>query len=247
MIPQTELNVLWLSWKVYEPSYKQMVKEIENTGYTFISWIDKKESDTQVLIVEKDSKLYIITRGTEFTNPKDWYTNFKFNLVKHKWGYGKVHEGFYNDALSVAYDIRKVIDNFRSSESKTVFGGHSQGAAVTEQHIILHPFDLSVTAGTPRSMNTDTAKQITELHAKKMIHYVNNNDIVHRIPLQGMGYKHINCTLKYFNHRGKLVINPSKNYLKWTRRAGRFMSYLRFKVDGLIDHYPEKYYKLGAK
>jgi len=243
VITQTELNTLWLSWKVYEPSYKQMIKEITEAGYTFVSWIDKKESDTQVLIVSKGRNLYIITRGTTFNNPRDWYTNFKFNLVPHVCELGRAHAGFYNDALSVEADIKVVLSNDQMSHY--IFGGHSQGAAVTEQHVLLHPFALSVTAGTPRSMDADLANHMSRARGVSMIHYANNNDIVHRIPPRGMGYRHVDCTLKYFDHRGRLVINPGKNYLRGTRIIGRLQSLLRLKSDGLIDHYPEKYYRLA--
>lgn len=239
---KTEINALWLSWKVYEPSFKQMRKEVQEAGFTIIDWIDKKESDTQVLIVLDGVQIYIVTRGTTFTNIRDWETNFKIRLVDHKNYHGKVHEGFYNDALSVEKELSSLID----FKTNAVVCGHSQGAAVTEQHCILHHFfGKSITAGTPRSMDRSMAIHMTHQSSYKMIHFANNNDIVHRIPLKGMGYKHVNCDLKYFDNRGRLIINPTKNRLRYTRLIGRLQSMLKFKTDGLIDHIPEAYYNLA--
>lgn len=242
MILKVELNSLWLSWKVYESSYKQLAKEVEGEGFEIVDYIDNKESDTQVLIVVKGFFLYIVTRGSE--NWRDWVTNFQINLVNHRNGKGKVHEGFYMDALSVEDRIEEAINEYEYM-SGILFVGHSQGAAVAEQHSLLHLFTMCITAGTPRSMDSKMVENIPIDY--KYIHFVNNNDVVCRVPLNAMGYKHIDAIIKYFDHRDRLITNPSNFYLQRTRIIGKIMAMLQFKFDDFDDHYPDKYYKRGLK
>lgn len=101
------------------------------------TFIENEETDTQVLCHEDDEYIYFAVRGTEFDNLDDWFTNLDCSLVKSLNFDGRVHSGFYKDAISVYHDIALYI--IERPGKKIIFSGHSQGAAVAALLACLYP------------------------------------------------------------------------------------------------------------
>lgn len=154
---------------------------------------------------------------------------------------GLVHFGFAQ-ALDKVYDkIIDQIDRLNISGLKMICTGHSLGAALATIFASRVDAKYLYTFGSPRVGNKDFVK---EMNKDKIIHYrfVNNNDIVTKIPLALVFYRH-HGKLIYINHYGKI-----RNMTWWQRfkdgiRGRRAAWWNKQPFDGLRDHGIGAYYK----
>lgn len=147
---------------------------------------------------------------------------------------GKVHRGFKREVD----ELWEPVENALKENTKPLwFTGHSLGGAmatISAGRCILSPIpsnpEALFTYGSPRVGNR------RYINFVKMNHYrwVNNNDIVTRIPPRWLGYSHSGREL-YLDAYGKV-----RNYSKWRifrdRWLGFFISLRKWKVDHLTDH-----------
>jgi len=130
------------------------------------------------------------------------------------------------------------------AERNVWFTGHSLGAGMATicasrckgENKCTNPKELH-TYGTPRVGWPSYINHIPFKHYR----WRNNNDIVTRVPMRWMGYKH-HGTCHYFNHFGNL-----RNYTPWQiakdRWRGFFVSILKGKFDPISDHNINEYIK----
>ena len=127
-----------------------------------------------------------------------------------------------------------------SKIEKVICTGHSLGAALATVMASRIDAEELYTFGSPR---VGTRSFINEMTADGITHYrfVNNNDIVTRVPLALMGYKH-HGELCYINHYGNI-----RKMTAWQRIKDQWRGRLRAWqkrewFDGARDHSMDLYY-----
>ena len=147
---------------------------------------------------------------------------------------GKVHRGFKSEVDEIWPHIEKALE----VNTKTLwFCGHSLGGAMAKicadrcmlSYIKTEPHEL-YTYGSPRVGCKKYVNHVQIPHYR----WVNNNDIVTRVPPIFLGYRH-SGTEMYMDHMGRLTkINGWKRTSD--RLKGFFSGLRRFKIDHLSDH-----------
>lgn len=143
---------------------------------------------------------------------------------------GKVHRCFKEDADELWPEIEKVLEPNRLP---LWFCGHSLGAAfanICAQRCLLsyirsEPQELH-TFGSPRIGNKKYVQRIELQHYR----WVNNNDMVTRVPPAWLGYRH-SGTEMYLDRQGEL-----KKISGWRRVSDRLKGAFRALLKGKLDH-----------
>jgi len=127
---------------------------------------------------------------------------------------------------------------------KAWFTGHSLGAAMTtimasrcEDDPAMPNIEEVYTYGSPR---VGWRKFVNSLNCKHH-RWVNNNDIVTRVPLAIMGYKHDGCE-HYMNAYGNVRPMTKLQRVK-DRWRGMWMGIKKGKIDNFSDHSMTEYIK----
>jgi triacylglycerol lipase len=219
--------------------------ELSRLSYAAPSFVEKAAYEADLdscIFVERDgaesyvlSNRYdcvIVCRGTE---PKQW------NDIKadaNAWtiasDVGRVHSGFDAEVRDLWPRLESLI---KENQRPTWFAGHSLGGAMAT--ICAVRCKLAPIPTDPRAIFTYGAPRVGDRRYStflKIKHYrwVNNNDIVPRVPPRWLGYRHMGQEI-YLNRRGKI-----SNLRSWLRVRDRFrglLSSLRvWKLDYLSDH-----------
>ena len=147
---------------------------------------------------------------------------------------GFVHGGFKDEVDKVWDEIDTTISVMEDRQIHVT--GHSLGGAMaticakrlSEEYENVH---CLYTYGSPRVGNPKWCKS----HKVSHYRFQNNNDMVCKVPLWIMGYRH-HGTNVYMNYKGKVV------KLRWWRRMidsmrGRLRALFKFQLfDGIYDH-----------
>lgn len=214
-------------------------------------------SNHEVGLFFKDGTLYIVVRGTEIDSIDDIKINFNImprTFAELEGSY--VHSGFLKSAKAIWQELKELLDTdvryngcFRNIE-KIICTGHSLGGAVsTLLSVYINywkdtPVDL-YTFGSPKGLSNN-AKTIWDRRYtgnsavyNQINHYrfVNNNDIVPNLPLNGFVWEHCG-NLYYITARGK--VKESEKYGFWSKLFDKVKGYIleigNLKIDGLADH-----------
>ena len=109
-----------------------------------------------------------------------------------------------------------------------------------------HPVDGLYTFGQPRTGNRDFARNFNFEFKPYTFRFVNNNDIVTRVPPRALGYRHLG-TFRYFDEAG----NFHEDLGQWNRfldrMRGRVEDILEWGTDGTKDHSMDEYLKRVKK
>ena len=187
------------------------------------------KNGAEVLIAIDKNDLWVAFRGTEPNKLNDVMADLKVIKNTAVAG-GKVHGGFQEEVDEVWGEIVKVLDkNNQLKVSRDVyFTGHSLGAAMATISATRYEPQELFTFGSPRVGGKHFIKNITCDHFR----FMNNNDIVCRIPPAWLGFRH-HGTMIYFNRFGVKAPKPTwtdffygiiESWKKWTF------------FDGVVDH-----------
>jgi hypothetical protein len=125
-------------------------------------------------------------RGTEPNVVEDWLTDLRYNYYRYKVGGGNVHHGFWTAWKSVKGKVVAELQTAVTNKQTIWFTGHSLGAALATLAARDMPKKFKPTAvhtfGSPRCGSPQYVKAYN-VHVKR---FVNENDIVPHLPLQGM-------------------------------------------------------------
>ena len=149
--------------------------------------------------------------------------------------HGLVHSGFRGELDKIWADIKK---HHSSHAAKTFYiTGHSLGAAMatiaTSRFEEETPVEQLTTFGSPRVGTRKFVKNIATPHMR----FVNNNDIVTKVPLWLMGYKH-HGVLQYINFYGNV-----RKLTTWQAIKDKWRGYRSGLLDGALDHGMANYVK----
>jgi len=174
----------------------------------------------------------IVARGTE---PNQW------NDIKadaNAWTVasevGRVHSGFHSEVNELWPLLEQQI---KENQRPMWFSGHSLGgamAAVCAVRCKISPIPSNPQAifsyGAPRVGD----RSYTSFLKVKHFRWVNNNDIVPRVPPRWLGYRHMGQEI-YINRRGR--ISSLRSWLRVRDRFWGLHASLRFwKLDYFSDH-----------
>lgn len=170
-------------------------------------------NDTQGFVAENDQALIVAFRGTQPNRPVDWMSDAQ--AVHSPWSHtvGKVHKGFY-DALNIGWkrdDQHTLPRRLLGHGDKTIWiTGHSLGGALAELCAARASFDSAMghvpiqgvyTFGQPRVGDDAFASLLNHALGSRIYRFVNDRDIVPRVPFYSMGYRHYG-NQTFFDHAG---------------------------------------------
>lgn len=194
----------------------------------------------EVLIVKDRNDLWFAFRGTEPSKLNDVMADLK--VVKNSAvAGGKVHGGFQQEVNDLWMDILAELEhNDQLKIRKDVYiTGHSLGAAMATIAATRYQPEELFTFGSPRVGGHKFIRNIKCPHLR----FMNNNDIVCRIPPAWLGFVH-HGEMIYFNADGVKQDKPTWKDL-WT---GMLNSWKRWKFfDGIVDHGMPNYVKAITK
>ncbi len=164
--------------------------------------------DTQAFVAPRSDLVLVAFRGTEPKMIKDWLTDA--DVVQRPSDVGHVHTGFWR-AFGTVWsdmlpDIRAMSDGGRCP---VWFTGHSLGAALSTLAVASCsaanvPVAGHYCFGSPRVGDASFTSFYDERYAAVTFRFVNNNDVVTRIPPRELSYDHVDFR-RYFDSHGSLV------------------------------------------
>jgi triacylglycerol lipase len=237
----TQIERALIAAKLSAHAYKteaQAKNATKKMGFPWCKLISK--DGAECLVVKDRNDLWFAFRGTEPSKINDVMADLNVIKGAAKAG-GKVHSGFQQEVNDLWMDILAEIEhNDQLKVRKDVYmTGHSLGAAMaTISATRYQPTEL-FTFGSPRVGGTKFIRNIKCPHLR----FMNNNDIVCRIPPAWLGFRH-HGEMIYFNAEGVKQDKPTwKDLFK-----GILNSWKRWKFfDGIVDHGMPNYVKAITK
>jgi len=221
--------------------HKTAKKEFHNLDYNLIKFLDC--DGAQAYIIENSLEMIISFRGTEITQISDIVADLK--IIKEKDTHGHVHRGFKKEVDKLWNDLLLVINR----NNKPLFiTGHSLGASMATIFASrLKPcVSALITFGSPRVGDDDFVNNLHVTHYR----IKNSNDIVTKLPLESMGYKHHGKCI-YLNYYGVICELTTFQYYVDIFRSHVYTLYKFQFFNGIRDHslvnYIEKFKKLISK
>jgi len=199
-------------------------------GFDDVRYIERDGAQAYELATDRD--LVIACRGTE---PNEWNdikadANALTDLAETV---GRVHRGFKREVDDIWPELE---ESLRDEDRYVWFCGHSLGGAMAQicagrcqlSDIAAVPTEV-VTFGSPR---VGTKRYIQ--HAKvRHLRWVNNNDIVTRVPPTWFRYRH-NGTRMYLNSKGE-----HKTYTPAQRGKDRWAGFWSGLKQREFDHFSD--------
>lgn len=201
-----------------------------------LGFVDGKffnSNNAQAYWFQSEHDSIVVCRGTEVSELDDLKADANAVAAVAE-TVGKVHRGFKSEVDEIWPHIEKELE---ANTNPLWFCGHSLGGAMANicagrcmlSYIKTEPEEL-FTFGSPRIGCRRYVNHVSLKHFR----FVNNNDIVTRLPPPWLGYRH-NGTEMYLDRSGQL-----KELLGWRRASDRlqgfFKGLLKFRIDHLSDH-----------
>lgn len=193
----------------------------------------------QAYRLENDHDSVIVCRGTEPDETNDLKADIDAAKVAAA-TIGHIHRGFNNEVDDLWPMIEKSLKQNRTRH--VWFCGHSLGGAMAT--ICAYRCHASDIPSLPESLYTYGAprvgtKQYLRTCRIEHLRWVNNNDIVPRLPPAWFGYRHCGREM-YLNRNGRLR-NAGYAGKTQDRIRGFFRELKRFRIDWVSDHLMSSY------
>lgn len=222
----------------------QATSHAKSLGFTTVEFYNRDGAQAYRFMNKQD--LVIICRGTEPTEWNDIKADLDAVPVMAE-TVSRVHQGFKKEVDDLWPMITDDIK--REAEGRDLwFCGHSLGAAMTTimasrcfyDPLLADPAEV-YTYGSPRVGWPKYVKSLGMTHHR----YVNNNDIVTKVPLWVMGYRH-HGTEHYIDSEGD--VDQEKGLVRfWDGIQGFWAGLMKGSVDQIADHNMSEYIKHLAK
>lgn len=192
----------------------------------------------QAWIFRNEIDCVVACRGTEPNEWNDIKADVNAVAVVTE-TFGRVHRGFNAEVDDL---WPRLEESLHDNERTLWFTGHSLGGAMATicagrcflSEIKSLPYAL-FTYGSPRVGDKRFVNFVELNHTR----WVNNNDIVTRVPPAWMGYRHSGQEM-YFDRDGRI-----RNISGWMRSRDRLKGFLaallRFRIDHFSDHSVDRY------
>lgn len=209
---------------------KKMFKHLGYTGHKFFDY-----EGAQCHAAWNEDTYILAFRGTEPDEISDILADLNA-IPRGAMTHGLVHSGFRNECDKVWNDIAKHHREGHKNK-KMYITGHSLGAAMatiaTSRFEETRKVEQLTTFGSPRVGTRRFVKNIETPHMR----FVNNNDIVTKVPLWLMGYKH-HGVLQYINFYGNI-----RKLTPWQMIKDKWRGWKSGILDGAKDHGMDNYVK----
>jgi len=224
----------------YNDNIKEVKKQVKTLGFTTVEFYDRDGAQAYRFANKED--MVIACRGTQPTQWNDISADLKAVPVVAE-TVSRVHQGF-KDEVDELWPM--VLEDLvaKAPKQKLWFCGHSLGAAMATimasrcmyEEAVPDPEEL-YTYGSPRVGWKGYVVHLGVEHHR----WVNNNDIVTRVPLRIMGYTH-HGKEHYINAYGDVrkMSGWQRTKDKW---RGFVMGIKKGKIDNFGDHSMTEYIK----
>lgn len=215
---------------------------VRNWGFDNFRFIDQR--NTQAFVAGNDKMIAVVFRGTEPDNIRDWADDARAIPVPGP--AGLVHAGFKRAFDAAWPHIAAAIVDFQTDAQSIWFAGHSLGAALATLGAAYRTVAVDQTVngiytyGSPRIGNDDFVAKYNRIVGGRTFRFVNNNDIVTRVPFRSSLFGHVG-SLRYFDKDGTLRTDPH-----WWNRfldgvQGTFDDIIRKEAGWIDDHKMDRY------
>ena len=233
-LKQRSLLFAKLSQIAYD-NKKAVMPQIKELGFVNAEFYNRDGAQAYRIWGKDD--VVIVCRGTEPTQFNDIKADLKAWPVKSE-TVSRVHQGFKQEVDDLWPMVKEdILANPKLGNKKLWFTGHSLGAAMTTIMAgrCMHDPELQdpvevYTYGSPRAGWKKYVQHLNVTHHR----WVNNNDIVTRVPFAIMGYRHDGIE-HYMNAYGNI-----RPMTKWQRVKdrwrGMWMGLKKGGVDSFSDH-----------
>jgi triacylglycerol lipase len=189
-------------------------QDVKNT-FGFGNYHALNTKDTQGFIAGDDKAIIVAFRGTTPSDLRDWMTDVEIAPVNFDYIFsdapdiGHIHNGFGHAFSDVADEMFATIRTFQDNGQTLWFTGHSLGGALAVVATAACLFDDSTrfpvsglyTFGQPRVGDFAFAGNFDQHFKSKTFRFVNDADIVTRVPPRVLGYN-TQGQLVYFDGNG---------------------------------------------
>ena len=220
---------------------KDAKKAVKKYGFTTVEFYNKDGAQAYRFMNKED--IVIACRGTQPTEFNDIKADLKAMPVMAETISG-VHRGFKAEVDELWPMVQEDILRKVNVNKTLWFCGHSLGAAMATIMASRCKYDIDLndpielyTFGSPRVGWKGYCDSLNVEHHR----WVNNNDIVTRVPLALMGYRH-HGQEHYINAYGQ-VRNPTGWQRIKDRFRGMWMGIKKGKIDNFSDHNMSDYIK----
>ncbi|MBU4311789.1 MAG: lipase family protein [Candidatus Omnitrophica bacterium] len=243
------LRMAEMAYLAYKPQIH--IKKFMRGKWRFNKFKFLSGKETQAFMVANDEIIILTFRGTD--SIEDWITDADARLVKGPWG--RVHRGFREALNCIWHDIKRTLTEFQYKSQPFWIAGHSLGGALATlaaakfiKEEYKRPKGI-YTFGQPRVGNKIFVRDFNALLKRRTFRFVNNEDIVTRVPPRTLKYEHIGNAC-YLDNSGKLHRDE-----KWWRQfldssvSTAVRSVDRFRIlreeypNGIDDHSMHRYIK----
>ena len=208
---------------------KPISKELGYTGHKFF-----EVDGAQCHAVWNKEEYVLAFRGTEPDEISDLLADLNA-IPRGAMTHGLVHSGFRGECDKLWDHVVK--HHSTHNKKKLYITGHSLGAAMatiaTSRFEEVQKVEQLTTFGSPRVGTRRFVKAIETPHMR----FVNNNDIVTKVPLWLMGYKH-HGVLQYINFYGNI-----RKLTTWQMIKDKWRGWRSGLLDGAKDHGMDNYVK----
>ena len=215
---------------------KDATSQAKKLGFTTIEFYDRDGAQAYRFMNKED--LVIACRGTEPTEFNDIKADLKAFPVMAE-TVSRVHRGFKAEVDELWPMILEDIDRKQNEKKKLWFCGHSLGAAMatimaSRCHLYegIPTVEELYTYGSPRVGWKGYCKSLGVVHHR----WRNNNDIVTKVPLAVMGYRH-DGELHYITSDNKIGKPGLRDWWK-----GTWDGIKNKRFDGIGDHDIQAYH-----
>ena len=183
-----------------------VLRILKSWGFPSSQFFSGPKTGTQGFVAGNQDVILVAFRGTEVKQLEDLKTDLDFGLVPGKGG-GHVHGGFKKALEEVSDAMALSLQELRDNDQPVFVTGHSLGAALAGLAVgasnTKHTEIAGLyTYGMPRVGNKTFAEKFKARFGRRTFRFVNNNDIVTRLPPGAIGYKHVGV-VKYLNSEAR--------------------------------------------